>query len=47
MLLERTRFPRFHIGESLLSTAIKRFAALGVVEPMHAAGSRGKWGALL
>ena len=32
-----TRFPRFHIGESLLSTANDAFAALGVAERIEAA----------
>ena len=32
VLFERHTFPRFHIGESLLSTANDAFAALGVAE---------------
>ncbi len=47
VLFERERFPRFHIGESLLSTANEAFAALGVAERMHAAGFPEKWGARL
>ena len=47
VLFERERFPRFHIGESLLSTANDHFAALGVTERMAAAGFPEKWGARL
>lgn len=32
VLFERERFPRFHIGESLLSTANDQFDALGITE---------------
>src|SRR5581483_7864361 len=37
VLFEREQFPRFHIGESLLSTANDAFAALGVAGRMEAA----------
>jgi flavin-dependent dehydrogenase len=47
ILLERDAFPRFHIGESLLSTANEAFAVLGVADRMHAAGFPPKWGARL
>ena len=47
VLFERDPFPRFHIGESLLSTANDAFAALGVVEKMDAACFPDKWGARL
>ncbi len=47
VLFERETFPRFHIGESLLSTANEAFAALGVAETMQAAHFPEKWGARL
>jgi flavin-dependent dehydrogenase len=47
VLFERETFPRFHIGESLLSTANDAFAALGVTERMAAARFPEKWGARL
>lgn len=47
VVLEAERFPRFHIGESLLSTANDAFAALGVAERVEAAGFPRKWGAML
>src|SRR5579863_3384792 len=47
VLFERETFPRFHIGESLLSTANDSFAALGVAERIEAAGFPRKWGARL
>ena len=47
VLFERERFPRFHIGESLLSTANDAFDALGVTERMEAACFPEKWGARL
>jgi flavin-dependent dehydrogenase len=47
ILLEREKFPRFHIGESLLSTANDSFAILGVAERMDAARFPEKWGARL
>src|SRR5215468_2435362 len=47
VLFERETFPRFHIGESLLSTANEAFAKLGVTERMAAASFPEKWGAKL
>jgi flavin-dependent dehydrogenase len=47
VLFERETFPRFHIGESLLSTANDAFAKLGVAEKMEAACFPDKWGAKL
>ena len=47
VLFERETFPRFHIGESLLSTANDHFAALGVTEKIEAAAFPQKWGARL
>jgi len=47
VLFERETFPRFHIGESLLSTANDAFAALGVAKQIESAGFPEKWGARL
>ncbi len=47
VLFEREAFPRFHIGESLLSTANDAFAVLGLAERMAAANFPVKWGARL
>jgi flavin-dependent dehydrogenase len=47
VLFERETFPRFHIGESLLSTANDAFAALGVTKQIEAASFPPKWGARL
>jgi flavin-dependent dehydrogenase len=47
VLFERESFPRFHIGESLLSTANDAFAALGVRNKIEAACFPEKWGARL
>jgi flavin-dependent dehydrogenase len=47
VLFEREIFPRFHIGESLLSTANDAFAALGVTKRIEAACFPAKWGARL
>jgi flavin-dependent dehydrogenase len=47
VLFERDTFPRFHIGESLLSTANDAFATLGVAERIEAACFPEKWGARL
>ena len=43
-LFERERFPRFHIGESLLPANVPLFEKLGVGEEMRAIGME-KWGA--
>jgi FADH2-dependent halogenase len=45
VLFERDRFPRFHIGESLLACANEAFNALGVADKVRAAGFPEKWGA--
>ena len=45
VLLERERFPRFHIGESQLPWSNEVFRALGVDEAIAAAGFVQKWGA--
>jgi flavin-dependent dehydrogenase len=47
VLFEREIFPRFHIGESLLSTANDAFATLGVAKRIEAACFAEKWGAHL
>lgn len=44
LVLEREKFPRFHIGESLLPFSMKAFARLGVQEKMLAAGFLEKFG---
>src|SRR5262249_22356633 len=45
VLLERERFPRFHIGESQLPWSNEVFRALGADEAIAAAGFVKKWGA--
>jgi flavin-dependent dehydrogenase len=45
LLLERDRFPRFHIGESQLPWTNEVFRALGVHDTIAAAGFVRKWGA--
>ncbi|HET7876101.1 MAG TPA: NAD(P)/FAD-dependent oxidoreductase [Methylomirabilota bacterium] len=45
LLLERDRFPRFHIGESQLPWSNEVFHALGVQEAIAQAGFVQKWGA--
>ena len=45
LLLERDRFPRFHIGESLLPWTNEVFRALGVHDAIAEAGFVKKWGA--
>ena len=47
VLFERETFPRFHIGESLLSTVNDAFAALGVADKIESACFPAKWGARL
>ncbi len=47
ILFERERFPRFHIGESLISTANDSLTQLGVMEDIEAASFPQKWGARL
>jgi len=45
LLLERDRFPRFHIGESQLPWSNEVFHALGVHDAIVEAGFVKKWGA--
>ena len=45
LLLERDRFPRFHIGESQLPWSNEIFRALGAYETISEAGFVRKWGA--
>ncbi|PYJ32950.1 MAG: hypothetical protein DME79_07510 [Verrucomicrobia bacterium] len=47
VLFERETFPRFHIGESLLSTANDAYTALGLTKQIEAACFPNKWGARL
>ena len=47
VLFEREKFPRFHIGESLLSTANDHFETLGIAERIEQAKFPEKWGARL
>ena len=45
MLLERDRFPRFHIGESLLASVNDVLEAIGAAELIRREGFPQKWGA--
>jgi flavin-dependent dehydrogenase len=45
LVLERERFPRFHVGESLLPYILPIFDRLGVHEKIRAAGYQEKYGA--
>jgi flavin-dependent dehydrogenase len=45
LLLEREKFPRFHVGESLLPFNVPLFDRLGVAGKIHAAGFQKKHGA--
>jgi flavin-dependent dehydrogenase len=45
LLLEREKFPRFHVGESLLPFNVPIFERLGVAEKVRAAGFQTKRGA--
>lgn len=45
MVCERERFPRFHVGESLLPQSAPLLRRLGVWERLHAGGFQRKWGA--
>ena len=45
LVLERDKFPRFHVGESLLPFALPIFDRLGVHEKVRAAGFQRKFGA--
>jgi flavin-dependent dehydrogenase len=45
LVLEREKFPRFHVGESLLPFSLPIFDRLGVHEKVRAAGFQTKYGA--
>jgi flavin-dependent dehydrogenase len=45
VLLERDRFPRFHIGESLLASVNDVLDAIGAADLVRGAGFPRKWGA--
>jgi flavin-dependent dehydrogenase len=45
LVLERERFPRFHVGESLLPFSLPIFERLGVAEKIRRAGYQKKYGA--
>jgi flavin-dependent dehydrogenase len=45
LVLEREKFPRFHVGESLLPFSLPIFDRLGVHEKIRAAGFQQKYGA--
>ncbi|MFN2426020.1 MAG: NAD(P)/FAD-dependent oxidoreductase, partial [Candidatus Binatia bacterium] len=47
VLFESESFPRFHIGESLISTANDAFVQIGVADRIEKAGFPAKWGARL
>src|SRR5262245_17257275 len=47
LLLERERFPRDHIGESLLPASIPVLEELGVLPAVQQAGFLQKWGATM
>src|SRR5205085_4032851 len=44
VVLERDKFPRFHIGESLLPFSMQAFARLGLLEKFQRAGFMEKFG---
>ena len=45
VVLEKERFPRFHVGESLLPYSLPIFERLGVLEKIRKAGFQEKYGA--
>ena len=47
LLLERERFPRHHVGESLLPASLPVLEELGVLPAVQAAGFLPKWGATM
>lgn len=47
LLLERERFPRHHVGESLLPASLPVLEELGVLPTVQAAGFLPKWGATM
>ncbi len=46
-LFERERFPRLHIGESLLPATLAVLDGIGVLDAIRAAGFKQKWGATM
>ncbi len=47
LLLERERFPRPHVGESLLPASVPILEELGVRDAVESAGFLKKWGATM
>ena len=47
LLLERERFPRNHVGESLLPASMPVLEELGVLTEVQQAGFLPKWGATM
>ena len=47
LLLERSEFPRDHVGESLLPASIPVLEELGVIDEVQQAGFLPKWGATM
>jgi len=47
VLLEKARFPRFHVGESLLPYSLPIMERLGVLEKVRKAGFQEKYGAYI
>src|ERR1700737_4031795 len=45
VVFEREKFPRFHVGESLLPYSLPIFERLGVLEKIRAYGFQEKYGA--
>jgi 2-polyprenyl-6-methoxyphenol hydroxylase-like FAD-dependent oxidoreductase len=45
VVLEKEKFPRFHVGESLLPYSLPILEKLGVLEKVRAAGFQEKYGA--
>jgi flavin-dependent dehydrogenase len=45
LVLEKDRFPRFHVGESLLPYSLPIFERMGVLEKIQKAGFQEKYGA--
>jgi 1H-pyrrole-2-carbonyl-[peptidyl-carrier protein] chlorinase len=45
VLFERDRFPRFHIGESLLASVNDALEAIGAEAAVRSRGFPAKWGA--
>ena len=47
LVLERDRFPRHHVGESLLPASVPVLEELGVMPAVQQAGFLPKWGATM